>query len=333
MFNIFSKKEQKKEEEKPLADKLGDEDLDKDVTIHTMPERFRGAHLVVTSAKKTGALILILGALVLVAMVAGAYYFIFRRSVVTPQNQVSQENISTTTQEEKGAKENAPATTTNVLIEEATTTMATSTIATTSPEESSPSTEEVPTTIISLKPGADQDGDGLSDLEEALLGTNETITDTDNDGYNDLTELLNFYNPAGDGKLSANPLMREYKNKTYKYSLLYPTAWEAGAIGGDDSVIFRSPDNQFIQAIVQPNLKKQTIDEWFGEQFNTSTISEERKIAGQNWQAVTSEDGMVVYITDRTLKNIYTLTYTTGESDKLEYINIFKAMVKNLEIY
>ena len=70
----------------------------------------------------------------------------------------------------------------------------------------------------------DKDGDGISDEEEKKLGTNEwepdtdsdgisdrteieklgtdpTNPDTDGDGYWDGEELINGYNPLGDGKL------------------------------------------------------------------------------------------------------------------------------------
>jgi hypothetical protein len=335
MFKFFSKKEQIKSEEPSLPEKEKDDNLDKEVVIYTMPERFRGAHLAVAGAKKTGALILILGALFLIAMIAGGYYFIFiKKPAAKSQKQADQEQISTTTKPEEQPAEKIPAISENIPPKETATSITTSTLATTTAEQTGPMIIEEPlaSTTIALRPGADQDGDGLTDLEEALLGANETIPDTDGDGYNDLSELMNFYNPAGSGKLDTNPLVRQYNNKTYKYSLLYPMAWEGEPIGGDDSVIFRSPDNQFIQIIAQPNQKKMTISEWHEEQFGDLIVGEERKVANSDWQGIWSKDGLIIYLTDKELKNIYTITYTTGESDKLEYINIFKAMVKNLKI-
>jgi hypothetical protein len=47
----------------------------------------------------------------------------------------------------------------------------------------------------------DDDNDGLpNDLEKAL-GTDPAKTDSDNDGYDDKTEITNNYNPAGRGKM------------------------------------------------------------------------------------------------------------------------------------
>lgn len=54
----------------------------------------------------------------------------------------------------------------------------------------------------SIAPNVDYDGDGLTNYQEFLLGTNPTKADTDNDGYSDGREVLNGYNPLGDGKLT-----------------------------------------------------------------------------------------------------------------------------------
>jgi len=47
----------------------------------------------------------------------------------------------------------------------------------------------------------DQDGDGLNLIVEDKYGTSDDMKDTDADGYDDLTEINNGYNPKGSGKL------------------------------------------------------------------------------------------------------------------------------------
>ncbi|MCK5475726.1 MAG: hypothetical protein KAI71_04060 [Candidatus Pacebacteria bacterium] len=49
----------------------------------------------------------------------------------------------------------------------------------------------------------DTDGDGLSDYEEKLYGTDFEKADSDGDGYSDLTEIHDNRNPIGDGNLTA----------------------------------------------------------------------------------------------------------------------------------
>ncbi len=55
--------------------------------------------------------------------------------------------------------------------------------------------------------GQDSDNDGLSDLVEQSLGTNSDNSDTDGDSYTDKEEILQGFNPAGEGKL---PLDEQY---------------------------------------------------------------------------------------------------------------------------
>jgi len=50
--------------------------------------------------------------------------------------------------------------------------------------------------------GTDSDSDKLPDALEAKLGTDPLKADTDGDGYDDGTEVVNNYNPKGTGKLS-----------------------------------------------------------------------------------------------------------------------------------
>lgn len=53
----------------------------------------------------------------------------------------------------------------------------------------------------SIAVNADYDCDGLTNYQEFQLGTNPTKVDTSNDGYSDGREVLNGYDPLGEGKL------------------------------------------------------------------------------------------------------------------------------------
>ncbi|MCH7492285.1 hypothetical protein IID19_01695 [Patescibacteria group bacterium] len=48
----------------------------------------------------------------------------------------------------------------------------------------------------------DADGDGLLTGVESLYGANPNIADTDGDGFDDLTEVNNCFNPNGDGAMN-----------------------------------------------------------------------------------------------------------------------------------
>lgn len=329
MFNIFKKN--KTQEDKPaevLKETFEKENikLENEINIHTMPEQFRFSkiHLHGKKAQKTGLIILISGAVFLVCL-AGLLYYFYTKSATQPiKNTGVQEQANTPAAEEK-IEQNIIATSSsneNIIIPEPATTTATST------EENQIATS----TSVNYQSGEDKDSDGLTDKEEKLIGSSSEKADTDGDGYSDGAEVMNGYNPNGQGKFLDNALIKKYENTTYKYSIFYPAAWELTSVGGDDSIFIRSQDNQFIQIIIQPNNENSPISDWYKKQFNKESINEDSEISGNGWTGIKNDDGMVIYLADNNFKNIYILSYSTGQGEILEYIGLFNAMVKNLEI-
>lgn len=185
---------------------------------------------------------------------------------------------------------------------------------------------------IIFRNGADSDNDGLTDKEEAALGSDINNSDSDSDGYGDFSETQNLYNPAGAGKLADNDKIKNYLNNAYGYEVIYPAVLPVVEVGGSDSIIFRSADNHFIQIIAQANQEKLTIDEWYSRQFSAPAMENLNKITGSGWQGIRSEDGLVVYLADDSLKFIFVITYNTGEQNILEYKNIFEIILKSFII-
>lgn len=185
---------------------------------------------------------------------------------------------------------------------------------------------------INFIQGTDSDLDGLTDKEELMLGSNSNSSDSDGDGYADLSELENLYNPNGAGKITANQNVANYTSAINKYNLIYPKSWPIMTSNGDSSVIFKSPDNHFIQTIIQPNANKETIESWYSSQFEAAAISDLNKISSAAWQGIKSEDGLTVYLADFENNNIYTITYNIGADNILEYKNIFNTLVKSFSV-
>jgi len=313
-------------EEKPI-------EVDK-IAIHVMPSRFRNQPIKKDSAKTIGLLIIVGGVIFLFIVSAGLYYFLFKKPSVTITEEPSLivENNQTAEVSETEAEVNqtvVPVNTLtatedqNLLIDDQTT--ATSTATT--------SSETIPTELDSnLSAGADDDNDGLTNIEEIIFSTDAAMFDSDGDGYSDGSELINLYNPFGEGKLITNPGIALYENKTFSYDILYPSIWQTNSNGGDDSLMFRTGDNQFIQVIVQPNINNQTLDQWYMEQLSLPAVNSADRVISSNWAGIKSLDGLNIYMMDKKQNYIFSLTYNPGGGSMLEYSNIFNMMVKSFNL-
>ena len=178
----------------------------------------------------------------------------------------------------------------------------------------------------------DSDNDGLTDKEEILFGCDADITDTDGDGFGDLAEIMNLYNPAGDNRLINNSSISKCLNNNFNYSLLYPDSWFFSNISEDASIMFRSDDNQFIQVIAQVNKEKEPISDWYKKQFSIDEIDSNKLIVSDYWQGIKTDNGLTIYLTDNQYNNIIIITYIPNANNSLDYINIFEMVIKSLEI-
>jgi hypothetical protein len=310
-------------------------DLDKEIIVHAMPPRFRASHPGSGQAKKTGLLILILGMLFLVAVAGGAYYFLFLAEAPAAPTATTTPALETAnTEPEPAVVETVPEKTEIINPPAATSTI----IATTTPPEAVATTTATTTepAVKSLTKAVDSDKDGLTDIEEGVLGTDPAAADSDGDGYSDLAELNNFYDPAGPGKLADSPRWKKYLNPTYGYSLLRPEIFAPKPLGGDYSVSFVAPDNQFFQLEVQPNTTRSSIMDWYREQFGEpaelARLVEGRDASGApSWLGIKSGDGLNLYLTDTKFSNIFTLSYNVGLERTLAYPNFFNLFITSLE--
>jgi hypothetical protein len=343
MFDVFKFLKKKKDDGKSKVQegaekelKVGEEkaedyekEAEKNVAIHVMPERFRVAAGKKDSAKTVGIFIIGGGALLLIAASVLLYFFLIKGGKPKPGpvatstgatvRENEKENNANREREREIIKSQEVGTTTFPIIPPENRATSTAT--------SSPEMDE----LISFTPGSDQDKDGLTDKEEALFGSNPNNTDSDGDGYNDFAEVNNLYNPAGQEKLESSSAIKNYVNTTYKYSLLYPVSWSLNKIGGDDSVIIQSSDNHFIQIIIEPYSKKESIEEWYKAQFGVAELLREI-FTRDGWRGIKSDNDLILYLTDSNNNYLYTITYNLGENTVLEYKNIFEMLIKSFAI-
>lgn len=314
--------------------------IEKDIIIHKMPKRFLKSAQHVKNPKGIGALILIAGGIILIAGLFLAYYYLIDKNdsaevkeAVKPVEQTPvQKTKPSPILENVGDQETTKK---EPLMEIATSTKQEIEVATTSEPEATSSIPviEVSTSTeeIVYKQAADSDQDGLADLEEILFDCNINAKDSDGDNYDDLSEILNLYNPTGGGSLMVNPNIEKYINSDFGYYVYYPYVWKVDNIGGNESIVFKIENNQFIQIIAQANPDKILLEDWYLEQMKIDSIDYDRKMYKKGWQAIKSDDNLTVYLAKPGADKIFAISYNLGASDVLNYLNIFNMMVKSFE--
>lgn len=343
MTSLFKNKKDKEKDVKNLkqespeekAAKELEERVNKEVAIHSMPQKFRSEKARASQSKTVGVLIVVGGIVLMGAVVAGLYYFLFMapQEPATPRVETEEPTATTEEEEEMPAEEEAGPATTAPEDEEEEAEQATTTpdeeTATTTPEEEAEEEEDEP---IETQGMQDSDNDGLTDEEEEILGTSKNSQDSDGDGYDDLTELTNLYNPAGSGKLEENSDMTGPDDEDVIYDVIYPSAWFKSEISDEGSIILNSPDNHFLQIVVQENNELESIDEWYEKMFGEDSIIPENRISTDTWDGVRSDEGLEIYLVDKDRRYIIVLSYTPLDDDELIYKNIFDLAVNSFVI-
>jgi hypothetical protein len=183
-----------------------------------------------------------------------------------------------------------------------------------------------------LTTSLDTDKDGLTDVEEALYGTNPTNPDTDGDGYTDGLELLNLYNPAGIApqKLEETNLVKIYTDPTYKYSIFYPSPWTVRSLD-QETVMFTSSTGEFVEVLVQDNSQGLPLMDWYLKESPGVSPAEVGTAATKSGLlGIRSPDGLTAYFSSGS--KIYAITYNIGAMTELEYKSTFEMMIKSFKL-
>jgi hypothetical protein len=230
----------------------------------------------------------------------------------------------------------SPAAITPVTLDNATTTSVATSVATildlaTSTASSTPG-GDLSNPATESAPLLDSDNDGLNNEEEAAFGSNPNLADTNNNTYDDLTEISNNYNPIGSGKLSADSSLTTFVSQILGYSLLVPKNWPAKSLNNDNTVLFTASDGSLIQVSLQDNTNKQSILSWYGDFFPDDAVTYDRLKSTPTWDGVMAADGFNFYLTDKKRKSVYIISYIPAVDDRVAYPNVFKMMINSLEL-
>ncbi len=300
--------------------------LDQEIIIHVMPSQSSLSGVTYdnesvkqgggqTSTKKIGLVIFISGGLIIIALLYFGYRYLIAPSLEIPDQPTSPITAVTPqpTQPVTPAPSEDP-----IIID-----IPEDPIIIDIPEDSevpiieedpfiNPPEEDPGVSLLTVS-FVDRDNDGLSDLAEEFLGADPLNADTDGDGYPDLEEINNDYNPLGEGRLSED--FPAIKYQSTNLSFLYPLDWEIQTI--DDNVwLMSSPDGSMIQLSRRENENQLNVFSWYANEFGTSApIPSNRILQAGLGVGVLSEDGKIVYFTSPDLNYILVISYFATDID------------------
>lgn len=175
----------------------------------------------------------------------------------------------------------------------------------------------------------DSDNDGLTDVEEALYGTDPRKADTDGDSYADGHEIEFGYNPliAGSARWNASGKVLVHTNPNYKYTLLYPSKWTVqGADIQLKEVHFVSSDEeQYMSVKYEDNPKGLTPLAWY-QSLGKKDYASMRAVKISGLDGLISPDGLNLYLGGGVGKPLYIFTYNVGLKTQLDYFFTFTMM-------
>jgi hypothetical protein len=175
-----------------------------------------------------------------------------------------------------------------------------------------------------LKPAIDTDGDGLTNSEEAVLGTDPTKLDSDGDGFPDGSEVKGGYDPSA-------PKLKLMDSKYLKFEtlgameFLIPKTWERKAgMGGTIQILTGTP--AAINVSMEPFATRQSLLDYVVSQQTGSTptdFSADKTVSSAD--VVYSKDGLTAWVL---LGNtVYQFRYSTNGAESLDFVTIFKEII------
>ena len=321
--------------------------------VHTMPERFRtgnggGSNMAGGSPKGSSSTKRLLIIFVVVLVIAGlgvAGLFVFQRlnkttlndnvTVINNHNNanlnvanVNDENANANGNENANLSTNVNTTPANINSNANTNT-------------STNTNTSVGTTGTPLPSSQDTDGDGLTDVEEGVYGTDITKPDTDGDTFIDgkqvrsdgsvIGEVYNGFNPSGTGKLEGSSLVKRQENASKEYNLLVPSAWTATTDSSGGMLI--TPNQQTeetFQIRINDNPSRLAPKDWYKSISPNSNVDNLTVISVNGLEALYTEDLSTIYFFKDT--KVYSLQYLTGTMTQVNFRTTVDMMVQSFKV-
>ena len=189
-------------------------------------------------------------------------------------------------------------------------------------------------TALAILPSRDADNDGLTDIEETVLGTLPTNPDTDGDGYKDGAEVSNGYNPIkpGSSRLKESPFISSLTTSfdADNFSLIYPKDWQVSLIKANKQVIITASTGELIRVSVKDNMMNQSVLAWYLQDHPDAQISQLKVIEAGGLSGIYASNGLTAYLTDSAKSKFYVFEYLAGQQTELRYPAIFDSIIKSI---
>ena len=194
---------------------------------------------------------------------------------------------------------------------------------------------------ITPLPSSDADRDGLTDLEESLIGSSPSSPDTDKDSYLDGEEIANGYNPlisssSGqpaklDSATYISQLASNFPNDNFK--TFYIKGWSLSFIEVLHEARVVSGTGEMIRISVINNTDKTSAANWYllDPDHTQVTLSQLEKIEFKDFKGVYAPDGLSAYLTDSKREKIYIFEYDLDNMAEFRYPAIFEMMIRSFE--
>lgn len=192
----------------------------------------------------------------------------------------------------------------------------------------SPSVTETATTSVGTPvAGADIDQDGLTNAEEALLGTNPALADTNANGYPDGTEVNNMYDPAKKGA----PLAESSRLKWLEWEgirFLVPISWSllTDPLRSGMAVVDTATAAKFTLQ-KRTDLGNLSLRGWLALPDNDTSMIALKPKAG--WEAMQTADGLTTYVAVN--GTIIIMAYEPNGAPAYEFRSLFRLMADSLQ--
>lgn len=308
--------------------------------VYVMPEKFHPQK----SQRSSNKVLIIVTIILLLIVVSSGSYFIYdawqknqsqtnQNMAAISQNTNANENINVNENRNINVNENTNA---NENINASTTLNLNANINTNTNNNTNTAIDQLVPPMLS----GDADKDGLTDLEEALIGSSPSSPDSDLDGYLDSAELISGYNPIlnpNSGKpfrlAEAGFISRLTTDfPVNNFQTFYIKGWSVSLIEALHEARVITGTGEMIKISVINNDDQISAANWYLLNHPQITLSQLGNLEFGNFRGVRSPNGLGVYITDPKRDKIYAFEYDLDTASEFRYPTIFEMIIRNFQL-